>query len=1034
MKRLLLPLLALAAPAAAGAQLSPPDIGAALRQMDRSWARRDELPQTLVLPERPGQNLVSWYDFEWHHYDIPSPSGGKGGIRLYYYSREAPIAERALPVIRNAYLRLVDQFHYTPTHQIPYFLYSSKREFQTTNIFEVGESVLGVTSPRDLKMSLPYFGDHEKFREVSTHEMVHQFHVQKMLEIAGTTEMSFLEVLPLWYIEGIAEYYSKGGLDAESDMYLRDLVWNPDPERGYQVVPFLEDRVRGFIPTYKMGQARVAFIAETYGKEKVQALLESAYVQGPGGQGGRSSRDGFAALVRRVLNEAPEQVDARWRAWLKRRYYPEYLKVRQDLPQLRDFTELPAEPEAFVASADGQLILFRGLDRERGRVRLYLFDVRYPKGAVEVASDNQPGVETLHPIEQNVLALGEGKLAFTAQDASGDSLYLVPFRELPAQGKRPPRLSLGSRRRIPVRHPDGLRFIEIGDPAFSPDGRSIAFVGLTDMGQRDVYAVPVEGGAARQLTHDDYSERDLAWGTEGIYFASDATDHGRTNLFRIAVDTGETVRLTTAPVQDRYPRPQPDGSVLFSSDATGKPDLYRLQDGKAQRLSDFATGLSAPQGAPQGRGIYAATFYRGHFRLVELPRVAWLEDPPQAVAPAAGPALPIPLEPVPGTTPRYSALSWGSWRPEGGYLFGGGGGNVIGIRGAVLFADLLRDRQLLVDLAVLGSLDYSQALVLYEDRSDRTGLVWGAYHFVDQQIDRHDSSLAFFQREFGAVGILRYPLDRYQRFDLELSAGGVQRYCLTDFFVDLPAYCGGLRHTPLPGVADDWGRANGGVSAILGPTVRYGYDTVRYDPFTGPIDGTSTLLELGGSWLPTRGAVNGFARLDAARWWPIAGRANFMLRAAAGTSFAPNAQGVNWARAWWLSSADNLRGFYPLDTQYLIGLHYYVANAELQVPLNAILRLFLFDFIEGVAALDFGGVANQLQNKTYRFPDGTVGVAPGLWESRTLTGVLGFNVLFGPFLLRVHFGHPFDIEGLKTPAMLSGTSWVTNVSLRLFFF
>jgi hypothetical protein len=34
----------------------------------------------------------------------------------------------------------------------------------------------------------------------------------------------------------------------------------------------------------------------------------------------------------------------------------------------------------------------------------------------------------------------------------------------------------------------------------------------------------------------------------------------------------------------------------------------------------------------------------------------------------------------------------------------------------------------------------------------------------------------------------------------------------------------------------------------------------------------------------------------------------------------------------------------------------------------------------------------------------------------------------------VHFGHPFDIGGEQTPAMLSGTRWVTNVSLRLLFF
>jgi hypothetical protein len=36
--------------------------------------------------------------------------------------------------------------------------------------------------------------------------------------------------------------------------------------------------------------------------------------------------------------------------------------------------------------------------------------------------------------------------------------------------------------------------------------------------------------------------------------------------------------------------------------------------------------------------------------------------------------------------------------------------------------------------------------------------------------------------------------------------------------------------------------------------------------------------------------------------------------------------------------------------------------------------------------------------------------------------------------LRVHFGHPFRIGGLDTPALRNGTSWVTNITLRYFFF
>jgi len=775
----------------------------------------------------------------------------------------------------------------------------------------------------------------------------------------------------------------------------------------------------------------VAFIAETYGKEKVQELLESAYApagSGAGSGSGPRAGRGFAALVRRVLNDAPEQVETRWRAWLKRRYYPDYLRARQDLAQVREYSDLPGEAEHFAASPDGWLVAYRALDRERGRVHLYLFDVRYPKGAVHVVGDNQPGVESLHPVEHAILALGTDRLVFTAQAGDSDALYLVPFEHVAPQGGKAPRISLRGRRRLPVRPPAGQRFVELGNPALSPDGKQIAFVALTDQGQRDIYVVPDTGGEARQLTHDDFAERDLAWGPGGIAFASDGTDHGLTNLFQLDPATGAVTRLTTAPTSDRHPAFQADGSILFSSSAGGRTDIHRLDGGKVARVTDFSTGLSAPAPAPLGRGLFAGTFHRGRFRLVEVPRLAWVEDEPQAVGPAAGPVLDLPREAIAESAPSYEPYSWRNWRPENGMIFGGGGGGSVAGRAALLLADVLRDRQIYLDVAVLGSFDYTQALVLYEDRQARTGLVLGAFHFVNQQIDRFDASLAFFQRDFGLLGGLRFPIDRFRRLELELQAGASQRYCLTDFSVSLPVACSGRPLAP-PQVTEAWRRDNGSLTPSMLGTTRFGYDTVRLDPYTGPLDGSSLLLELGGGWLPAKSAAHGFARFDAAWWLQIYGRSNVMVRAAAGASFAPDRTGYNWARSWWLTSADNLRGFSPFDTSFLIGPYYYVANAELQFPLDAFVRLFVFDYLEGVAAIDFGGVSGEWTDK--RQADGT---RKGLWAARTLTGVLGVNALFGPLLLRVHFGYPWDIGGQVTPALEGGHHWVTNLTLRWAFF
>ncbi|HEX8910216.1 MAG TPA: hypothetical protein VF805_13520, partial [Anaeromyxobacteraceae bacterium] len=226
------------------------------------------------------------------------------------------------------------------------------------------------------------------------------------------------------------------------------------------------------------------------------------------------------------------------------------------------------------------------------------------------------------------------------------------------------------------------------------------------------------------------------------------------------------------------------------------------------------------------------------------------------------------------------------------------------------------------------------------------------------------------------------------------------------------------------------------------PTLRFGYDTVRYDLTAGPLAGNALLVEVGGQYLPWLRAVSGFVRGDAASYLQISGRAKLMLRAAAGSSFAPDDTGKTWARTFWITAADNLRGYYWNDLAYLIGRDYWVTNVELQLPLDPVLRLAIFDSLFAVAAVDFGGVFNSWSTragcdiKRDRCPDGS-SVKPsdlGAWDVRTLTGVLGVNMLFGPLLLRLHFGHPFDIGGVRTPALRDGTSWVTNVTLRYFFF
>ena len=176
-------------------------------------------------------------------------------------------------------------------------------------------------------MTVPYFGDHSRFIEVSTHEMVHQFTIQKLIEAGrrGGDRARRSRSCRSGSSRGSPSTTRRAGSTSRRTSTCATSCGIRIRAGGYDVLPFGEDRIRGYIPTYKLGQARIAFIADQYGSEKIQAFLENAYLVGDAGRPaeavGQRPR-GFGALVRRVLNEPIEQVDARWRAWLKRRYYP----------------------------------------------------------------------------------------------------------------------------------------------------------------------------------------------------------------------------------------------------------------------------------------------------------------------------------------------------------------------------------------------------------------------------------------------------------------------------------------------------------------------------------------------------------------------------------------------------------------------------------------------------------------------------------------------------------------------------------------
>ena len=159
-------------------------------------------------------------------------------------------------------------------------------------------------------------------------------------------------------------------------------------------------------------------------------------------------------------------------------------------------------------------------------------------------------------------------------------------------------------------------------PAWSPDGRSIAFVRLVAEEQGAVMLVPALGGPERRLAVISmlgrFLMRPIAWSADGRFLvvSDQAPGENRQGLFRLAVDSGEMQRLTTAPVVSPYgdiaPAVSPDGRSLVFLRGTqrGETTLEVLSltaetkpEGEPRELDLGGMAPIAPAWSSDGRAI-----------------------------------------------------------------------------------------------------------------------------------------------------------------------------------------------------------------------------------------------------------------------------------------------------------------------------------------------------------------------------------------------------------------------------------------------
>src|SRR6266481_7316216 len=207
-----------------------------------------------------GRNAVQYQTFHFkilktQHFDV------------YFYDEEADAAAQAARMAERWYTRISTVLRHQLNGRQPLILYSDHPDYTQTNILPV-EGSEGITESLKRRIILPMGASLAETDHVIGHELTHAFQYD-ITGVGRGNVSSGLNRVPLWFIEGMAEYVSLGNVDPNTTMFMRDAV-----RRGE--LPNFRDLENPRYFPYRWGQSFWSYLGGTYGDDIVGALLRSA--------------------------------------------------------------------------------------------------------------------------------------------------------------------------------------------------------------------------------------------------------------------------------------------------------------------------------------------------------------------------------------------------------------------------------------------------------------------------------------------------------------------------------------------------------------------------------------------------------------------------------------------------------------------------------------------------------------------------------------------------------------------------------------
>ena len=524
---------------------------------------------TYVQAQYFGQNKVRYKNEPFKVLQTPH-------FEIYYYLKNQDLLRKFAQDAETWYKMHQEVFRDTFLKKNPIILYNNQPDFQQTTALsgEIGVGTGGVTEALKNRVIMPVMELGNQTRHVLGHELVHAFQYHVLLE-KDSMSLENVSQVPLWMVEGMAEYLSIGKSDAFTSMWMRDAMLNRD-------IPSLKDLTNSnkYFP-YRYGQAFWTFIGSTYGDSTIVPLFKA------------TARYGYEDGLKQTLGYDDKSLSGLWKQAIEAHYRPmlktDSSQVSISGKKIVDNKNAGNMNVAPALSPDGKLLAFLS-EKDLFGIDLFLADAHSGKIIRKLSSQiSNSHIDDFNFLESaGTWSPDSKKFAFSIYSKGRNQLMIIDI----SSGNTLLRLGMG-------------KIEQFGNLSWSPDGAAIAFSGLQE-GQSDLFSYNLNTKEITQLTNDVYSDYAPSYAPDGkiIVFSSDrvASAKGNTsavhalNLSMINLSNKE---ISNIPVFDGANNLNPQFSgdsrkIFFLSNRDGFRNmyLYDLGTGQTLQLTDYFTGVS----------------------------------------------------------------------------------------------------------------------------------------------------------------------------------------------------------------------------------------------------------------------------------------------------------------------------------------------------------------------------------------------------------------------------------------------------------